>query len=43
MLKILEKGFVEPKVKKKETGKGRLLNQYANIDYDEFENKILAN
>ena len=43
VLKILEKGFVEPKVKKKETGKGRLLNQYANIDYDEFENKILAN
>ena len=43
VLKILENGFVEPKVKKKEAGKGRLLNQYANIDYDEFESKILAN
>lgn len=43
ILKILENGFVEPKVKKKEKNKGSLLNQYANIDYDEFESQILAN
>ena len=43
ILKIFENGFVEPKAKKKETNKDSLLNQYANIDYDEFERQILAN
>jgi len=43
ILKILENGFLEPKAKKKEKNKDSLLNQYVNIDYNEFESKILAN
>ena len=43
ILRILENGFVEPKAKKKERNKDSLLNQYANMDYDEFESQILAN
>lgn len=43
ILKILENGFVEPKTKKKERTRDGLLNQYANIDYEEFERQVLAN
>lgn len=43
VLKIFENGFVEPAVIKKEKNRNHLLNQYADIDCDEFESQILAN